>query len=278
MALSKGIKIFLGFVLVVCCWLSNASLHVADGPAQSDGSKVLGPVVLDVKFAMYHGRLPAGQADVSDHLRTGLPVKLPEDSALQAVICGGKAALLLATLVCLVGFRCSFEGQGTEGLEPASMALTDLEMGLAATPANPLALSGSEVDSSDIEPELDAMGGGAEGQEFLEECWGESEAETEDEEGEPRISNDCRDKLIVQAATMGVCIKHCDALELYLEAGRIALARLDKKSGEQGDALDESDAASLLDPELFMVAAVKSIGGLMMSKLCHGKGRQGRAA
>lgn len=59
------------------------------------------------------------------------------------------------------------------------------------------------------------------------------------------------------------------------DGGRVS--RLDKKSGEQGDALDECDAESLLDPELVMVAAVKIIGGVMMSKLCHGKGRQGRA-
>lgn len=59
---------------------------------------------------------------------------------------------------------------------------------------------------------------------------------------------------------------------LRADGGRVS--RLDKKSGEQGDALDECDAESLLDPELVMV---KIIGGLMMSKLCHGKGRQGRA-
>ena len=79
--------------------------------------------------------------------------------------------------------------------------------------------------------------------------------------------------MIVQAAAVGLCIRHCDAPELYLEASRVALARLDKKSGEQGDALDESDAASLLDPEPVIVA-----GGLMMSKLCRGKGRPRRAA
>lgn len=232
MALTKGTKVFLGFVLLVCCWLSNASLHVADGPAESDGSKVLGPVVLDLKVAIYQSRLPAGKADLSDHLRTGLPIKLPKDDALQGVICAGKAAVLLTVLVCLFGFRCSsLEGRRTEGLEPGTRVGTDaqhfakpagcdLEMGLAPTPGS---------DESRVEPEL------------FDECWGEdeefAEEEGEEEEGEEeRISNDHRDRLILQAATMGPCVRRDDAPEIHDEAGRIALARLDKKSGEQAPA------------------------------------------
>ena len=254
---------FLGSVLLVCCWLSSASLHVVDGPAKSDGSKVLGPVVLDLKLALYRSRLPAGQVDVADHLRTGLPIKLPKENMLQAAVCIAKAAFLVAVVMWLVGFHCSLP-EGGRGLELGRQrAVTeaqpsteptecDLEMGL--TPPTP-----SDADNED----------GAE----ESECWGESEEESEDEdEEEPRVSNDCRDGFILQAATMGLPIRHCTAPEVHAEAGRVALARLDKKSGEQGDALDESDAASLLDPELVMIAAVKIIGGLMMSKICHGKG------
>ncbi|CAL1152337.1 unnamed protein product, partial [Cladocopium goreaui] len=238
MALTKGTKVFLGFVLLVCCWLSNASLHVADGPAESDGSKVLGPVVLDLKVAIYQSRFPAGKADLSDHLRTGLPIKLPKDDALQGVICAGKAAVLLTVLVCLFGFRCSsLEGRRTESLEPGTRVGTDaqhfakpagcdLEMGLAPTPGS---------DESRVEPEL------------FDECWGEdeefAEEEGEEEEGEEeRISNDHRDRLILQAATMGPCVRRDDAPEIHDEAGRIALARLDKKSGEQA-MMDGSKAA-----------------------------------
>ncbi|CAJ1397372.1 unnamed protein product [Effrenium voratum] len=150
---------------------------------------------------------------------------------------------------------CSRQRAATEAQPSTEPTECDLEMGLA--PPTP----------SDADPEDEAE---------ESECWGESEEESEDEdEEEPRVSNDCRDGLILQAATMGLRIRHCTAPEVHAEAGRVALARLDK-SGEQGHALDESDAASLLDPEV-MVAAVKIIGGLMMSKICHGKGHRGMA-
>ena len=72
------------------------------------------------------------------------------------------------------------------------------------------------------------MDGGAEangtatGQEFFDERWGESEgdSETEGEEGEEsRISNDCRDRLIVQAAAAGLCITGLTLSGLFVLIG-----------------------------------------------------------
>ena len=161
--------------------------------------------------------------------------RLGDEMVLRAVICVGNAAFLAAMVVCLVVEHGAEDQTGQDGI-----LLTNDEAATA--------------------------------QELLDQCWGESDEESEEEDDEgPHLSDDYMNALILQAATTRLCISWCDAPEVHSEAGR-SLARLDKKSGEQGHALHESDAASLLDPEMIMVGAVKVIRGLMMSKICHGKG------
>ena len=129
MALSPQTKVFFGFVLLAICWLSGASLHAADGPAKRDASKVLGPVVLDLQFAMYHHRLPAGQVDLTKELGTGLPIQLPQENLLQALLCAGKAAFVVILLIWLVGLTC--EMFPSPGSERSRGDVEDLELGAA---------------------------------------------------------------------------------------------------------------------------------------------------
>ena len=107
-----------------------------------------------------------------------------------------------------------------------------------------------------------------------EDCWGTTDEESENGEDE-RASDARRDELILQALTMGLRIDAHDAPDVHREAGRISLVRLNANapnSGAQGEMIDEEDAQSLLNSEIILIGAVKAIGGLIMSKICNGKG------
>ena len=106
MACSKVSKLFACTAVLLACWLFNASLHVADGPVRAVASEAWAPVVLEVRLAQFHSVLRWGQADVSEELRTGQPIRLRENDLLQTAIYAVKGCLITCLLLRLADFQC----------------------------------------------------------------------------------------------------------------------------------------------------------------------------
>ena len=131
---------------------------------------------------------------------------------------------MVVLLIWLVGLTC--EIFPSPGSERSRGDVEDLELGVAFptprddelrtesdAPMNPaesieaLRIQGSTVSANEPATPADSAS------EVSDECWGESEeseSEDSDAECEVSVSNDERDHLILQAATLGLCIKRCD--------------------------------------------------------------------
>ena len=270
----------LGF-LVVSFFFARASSPFASETCQTEGRSGVGgqiaePATCDLEVGCAPPPTVFPTATFQTEGRIGVGGQIAEPVACDLEVGLGSPPTVFFPETCQTEGRIGIGGQIAEPVE------TNGHFGVGGFMAGPVAPDlevGQHINFVDsLEAQTVQNGAGPTADETAEdralsECWGESESEEdEEEEEEPPVSNAARDALVLQAATMGLQIKRCEAPEVHAEVARVALARLDKKSGEQGDELDESDAASLLDTNLVMVGAVKIIGGLMMSKICGCKG------
>ena len=301
-----------GIALLLASKTLSASVYVADGPVAVCGNRATAKSVVDVNIGSWHFLLSHGIVDVTNNLQSGKPVHMAFNDVVQVVRHAIASVLMLGiALPCKwrpetsharareVGHQIAADSAAAQ----QSATHVDIELGLslvggASEPAVhhqtcgqsdvELGVPPEEEESSradhpqtcgpaEAELELPLVDEASHASDHAEaECFGFSSSDEDDEEVEPRISDSERDKLVLQAATMGIPIG-MDALEVRQEAMRVAIARVQSGTGGRGTRADggseaEYAADDYANPELMVFGAVKVIGGLLLSPVCDGAG------